>query len=207
MLKLRGAFTDNPRVAPLLDGSVQPRDCEITWEAGDMGVMAARHMSEDAFDVFEFSMSDYFNISQRTGTHWDWIGLPVFLSKAMLQLNTWVHVNSGIEDVPDLKGKSLAVGDYTMTAFLWFRAMVDRLHSVKPEDISWVNCRVGEHSHSTLLGLQDNRPPGVLITFLDRIEAADELFQAGTIDAACATAVPIDTGSPNVRPLFPDGGH
>src|SRR5690349_500640 len=82
LLKLRGAFTDNPRVGPLLDGSIQPRDCEISWEAGDMGVMAARHMREDAFDVFEFSISDYFAISQRSDTRWDWIGLPVFLSKA-----------------------------------------------------------------------------------------------------------------------------
>jgi len=207
MLKLRGAFTNNPRVGPLLDGSIQPRDCEITWEAGDMGEMAVRHMRENAFDVFEFSISDYFVISQRTDARWDWIGLPVFQSKAMLQLNTWVHVKSGIESSADLKGKSLAVGDYTMTAFLWFRAMVDQLHGVKPQDISWVNCRVGEHSHSTLLGLQNSVPPGVSIQFLERIAMADELFQTGKIDAACATAVPLNTGSANVRPLFPDGGH
>jgi hypothetical protein len=64
LLKLRGAFTNNPRVAPLLDGSIQPRDCEVSWEAGDMGVMTVRHMTKNAFDVFEFSISDYLTVSQ-----------------------------------------------------------------------------------------------------------------------------------------------
>jgi 4,5-dihydroxyphthalate decarboxylase len=47
----------------------------------------------------------------------------------------------------------------------------------------------------------------VSITFLDHIELADELFQAGKIDAACATGIPIDTTTPNVRRLFPDRGR
>src|SRR5688572_32420068 len=172
-----------------------------------MGEMAVRHMRENAFDVFEFSISDYFTISQRSDRRWDWIGLPVFQSKALLQLNTWVHVDSGIDDAGGLRGKSLAVGDYTMTAFLWFRAMVDRLYGIRTQDISWVNSRVGEHSHSTLLGFEEHPPPGVSITFLDRAEAANELLQAGKIDAACATGVSIDTDSPNVRALFPDRGR
>jgi 4,5-dihydroxyphthalate decarboxylase len=62
-------------------------------------------------------------------------------------------------------------------------------------------------SHSVLLGLKENPPPGVSITFLSREDEANEMLQSGALDAANATNIPIDTKSPNVRPLFPDGGR
>jgi 4,5-dihydroxyphthalate decarboxylase len=153
------------------------------------------------------SLSDYMNIRSRDNVPWDWTAIPVFLSKGLLALNTWVRLDSGIEDAGDLRGKRLAVGDYTQTAFLWFRAMIDRLHGVESQDIAWYNARAGEHSHTTLLGLKDDPPPGVSITFLDRPEAANELLQSGEIHAACATSIPIDTTAPNLRRLFPDRGR
>jgi hypothetical protein len=45
------------------------------------------------------------------------------------------------------------------------------------------------------------------MTFLTRDEEANEMLQTGELDAANATNIPIDTKSPNVRPLFPDGGR
>jgi len=208
MLTLRAAFSgNNPRVAPLLDGTVTPAGFELEWETGDMGEMAARHLQENTSDVFEFSISDYLNIRSRADARWDWIALPIFCSKALLQLNTWVNVHSGITGPEELRGKRLAVGDYTMTAFLWFRAMLNRLYGVRSQDIAWYNGRVGEHSHSALLGVKDTPPQGVSITFLDRLEAANELLQSGQIDAAGATGLPIDTSTPHVQPLFPDRGN
>jgi 4,5-dihydroxyphthalate decarboxylase len=208
MLSLQASFSDNARLVPLLDGTVQIPGVEIHWQTGGSpGEWFARHLRDNEFDLFEMSISDYMNIRSRDNVPWDWTAIPVFLSKGLLALNTWVRVDSGIADAGDLKGKRLAVGDYTQTAFLWFRAMIDRLHGVKSQDIAWYNARAGEHSHTTLLGLKDNPPPGVSITFLDRPEAANDLLQAGEIHAACATSIPIDTGSPTVQRLFPDRGR
>src|SRR5262249_36349049 len=58
-----------------------------------------------------------------------------------------------------------------------------------------------------LLGLKDDPPPGVSITFLTREDEANEMLQSGELDAANATNIPIDAKSPKVRPLFPDGGR
>src|SRR5579862_8654082 len=124
MVTLRAAFSaNNPRMAPLLAGTVQPAGVELAWELGDMGEMAARHLKENAFDLFEFSISDYLNVRGRANSPWDWVALPIFFSKALLQLNTWVNVDAKIDGPAALAGKRLGVGDYTMTAFLWFRAM------------------------------------------------------------------------------------
>jgi 4,5-dihydroxyphthalate decarboxylase len=106
-----------------------------------------------------------------------------------------------------MKGKRLAVADYTQTAFVWFRAMIDRLYGIQSRDIAWYNARVGHESHSVLLGLKEEPPPGVTITFLTREGEANEMLQSGELDAANAMTIPIETKSPNVRPLFPDGGR
>ncbi len=208
MLKLKGAFSPNPRSAPLVEGTVKVEGAEIDWEIiQSPGDLFAKQLRENCFDVFEFSISDYVNVRSRATTRWEWTAIPIFLSRALLQLNTWVNVKSGITSASDMKGKRLAVGDYTQTAFVWFRAMVDRLYGIQSQDIAWYNARVGKDSHSVLLGLKDEPPPGVSITFLNRLEEANELLQSGAIDAANGRSIPIDTKSPNVRALFPDGGR
>jgi 4,5-dihydroxyphthalate decarboxylase len=208
MLRLRGSFAGNARLNPLLDRTLSPKDFDITWEIGsNPGTMFAKQLRENAADVFEFSISDYINVRDHANDRWDWIAIPVFLTKALLQLNTWTRVGSGIESAADLKSKRLAVGDYTMTAFVWFRAMVDRLYGIKPEDIHWYNQRIGGESHSVLLGLTNERPPGVSLTFLDRWDAGSEMLRAGELDAACATGVDFDLNASHVRRLFPDRGR
>jgi 4,5-dihydroxyphthalate decarboxylase len=209
MLTLKGAFSTNPRSAPLVQGAVPVKGVDIHWDTTfkNPGELFAAQLRDNAFDVFEFSISDYINVRSRSSAPWQWTAIPIFLSRALLQLNTWVNVQSGIMVAGDMKGKRLAVGDYTQTAFVWFRTMVDRLYGIQSRDIAWYNGRIGNESHSVLLGLKDAPPPGVSITFLTREDQANEMLQSGELDAANATNIPIDTKSPNVRPLFPDGGR
>lgn len=208
MLTLKGAFSTNPRSAPLIDGAVQAKGVDIHWEMFESpGDLFAAQLRDNNFDVFEFSISDYVNARSKPFARWQWTAIPIFFSKALLQLNTWVNVQSGITGAVDMKGKRLAVGDYTQTAFVWFRAMVDRLYGIQSQDIAWYNSRIGDESHAILLGLKDEPPPGVSITFLTREGEANEMLQSGKIDAANARNITIDTKSPNVRPLFPDGGR
>lgn len=209
MLTLKGAFSQNPRSAPLVQGAVQVRGVDIHWETGfkNPGALFAAQLRDNAFDVFEFSISDYVNVRSRPSARWQWTAIPIFLSRALLQLNTWVNVQSGITGARDMKGKRLAVADYTQTAFVWFRTMIDQLYGIQSRDIAWYNGRRGYESHSVLLGLQENPPPEVSITFLSREDEANEMLQCGELDAANATNISINTKSANVRPLFSDGGR
>ncbi len=208
MLKLKGAYSPNPRSTPFIDGTVKIKNVEIDWEiVKNPGVLFAKQLRDNCYDVFEFSISDYINVRSRPSSRWEWTAIPIFLSRALLQLNSWVHMNSGIDGASDMKGKRLAVGDYTQTAFVWFRAMIDRMYGIQSQDIAWYNARVGDDSHTVLLGLKDEPPPGVSITFLSRLEEANELLQSGAIDAANGRSIPIDTQSGKVRPMFADGGR
>ena len=208
MLTLRGAFSKNPRSAPLVEGTVKVEGVDIRWETfNNPGELFAQQLRDNEFDVFEFSISDYVNVRSRPTARWDWTAIPIFFSRALIQLNTYVNVQSGITGAADMKGKRLAVGDYTQTAFVWFRAMIDRLYGIQSRDIAWYNARMGNDSHTVLLGLKDEPPPGVSITFLTREDEANEMLQSGKIDASNARSVNIDTQSLKVRPLFPDGGR
>src|SRR5437762_2244914 len=100
MLQLRGTFSPNPRMAPLVDGTVQPEGIELTFESGQAGELHERHLKDNAYDVFEFSISHYMLTKQRPGK-WDWAALPIFFSKAFMTLSAQVNVNAGIADAGD----------------------------------------------------------------------------------------------------------
>ena len=78
-----------------------------------------------------------------------------------------------------MKGKRLAVADYTQTAFVWFRAMIDRLYGIQSRDIAWYNGRIGNESHSVLLGLKDDPRQGFPSPSSNREDEANEMLQSG----------------------------
>jgi 4,5-dihydroxyphthalate decarboxylase len=208
LLKLRGAFSQNPRLAPLLDGTVKPEGIEIEWEMGSPGPMFHHHLKENDFDVFEFSISDYMIVHDRPQLRErGWTALPIFYSRAFLALNSYVNTESGMETFADLKGKSFGIPDFTMTAGLWMRAMIKELYGFGPEDVIWYNGRTQADSHGVLMGIDDD-PPGVKILWMDRGDAINEKLHSGEIAAAYGDqiSVPLKEG-PTVRKLFDDRGR
>jgi 4,5-dihydroxyphthalate decarboxylase len=209
MLQLRGTFSPNARMAPLIDGTVKPEGIEITFESGQAGELHERHLRDNAFDVFEFSISHYMQTKLRPGK-WDWTALPIFFSKAFMTLDAQVNVNSGIETTADIRGKTFGVPDYSMTAALWFRAMLRELHDIHTPDVKWIVGRTKEHSHGSLLGMDESDfPTNISVTWPNRHGAINEMLQKGEIDVAYAAGeeVPIDKSAPTIRPLFDDGGR
>lgn len=203
MLKLRGTFSNNPRVRPLLDGTIQPTGIEIEWETGSPANLHEMHLRDDGFDVFEFSISHYMETKQQPGNRWDWTMLPVYLSKALL------CVNSGIETPADLKGKRFGVPDYTMTAALWFRGMLRQLYGYHPWDLTWYVGRTLEHSHTELVGVsREKLTQRTSIHWPNRAGAMGEMLLRGEIDAAWgSTGEGMPEAAPGMlKPLYPDGG-
>lgn len=210
MVTLRVGFSPNPRLAPLLDGEVRVEGVDLQFEFGSPGVMFHRHLQDDAFDVFEFSLSDYLITQERaTGDKWNWTGLPIFLSKAFPFIGTQVHPDSGIDDPKDLAGKRFGVPDFTMTAALWLRAMLKELYGIAAHDLEWFNGRTPATSHAALLGIDKEPPPGIEIHFLKREDQLAAMLQAGEIDAGWGSSGQmLQSDEPSgLHPLFVDGGR
>jgi len=223
-LRLTMAFSDNPRVQPLKDGTVKPQNIELGCITLDPSELFQRNLMYDEFDVAEMSISETLLARERTdGSKWDWSALPVFLSRGHHWPYLYVNTASGITSLGDLKGKRIGVPDYDMTAALWFRVTLKDLCGIEAKDNVWFNGRTKELSHGGALGLDKAGPVGVTHHWLNADQTLDVMLDRGEIDA-CTAIRPrsrvtagdptvIDRwggtqirGNPHLRKLFDDNG-
>ena len=223
-LRLTMAFSDNPRVQPLKDGTVKPQNIDLECITLEPSTLFQRNLLYDEFDVSEMSISEtLLAIERRDGGKWDWSALPVFLSRGHVWPNLYVNAASGITSLADLKGKRIGVPDYDMTAALWFRITLKDLYGIEAKDNVWYNGRTKELSHGGALGLDSDGPVGVTHHWLTVDQTLDVMLDRGEIDACTAIrpegrvtagdttvvdrwgGTPID-GNPRLRKLLDDNG-
>src|SRR5580693_6427736 len=153
-IRLTMAFSDNPRVQPLKDGTIKPQNIELDCITLDPSTLFYRNLFYDEFDVSEMSISETLLARERSdGSKWDWSALPVFLSRGHHWPYLYVNTGSGTANLGDLRGKRIGVPDYDMTAALWFRNTLKDLHGIEAKDNVWFNGRTKELSHGGALGL------------------------------------------------------
>src|SRR6267142_6878741 len=226
-LRLTMAFSDNPRVQPLKDGTVKPQNIELNCVTLDASALFQRNLFYDEFDVSEMSISETLLAKERREQYgqgkWDWSALPVFLSRGHVWPNLYVNTASGITSLADFKGKKIGVPDYDMTAALWFRITLKDLYGIEAKDNIWYNGRTKELSHGGALGLDRAGPVGVAHHWLTVDQSLDVMLDRGEIDACTAIrpasritagdptvidrwgGTPI-AGNPRLRKLFEDNG-
>jgi 4,5-dihydroxyphthalate decarboxylase len=189
-LRLTMAFSDNPRVQPLKDGTVKPQNIELDCVTLDASALFQRNLFYDEFDVSEMSISETLLAKERREQYgqgkWDWSALPVFLSRGHVWPNLYVNAASGIASLADMKGKKIGVPDYDMTAALWFRITLKDLYGIEAKDNIWYNGRTKELSHGGALGLDKAGPVGVTHHWLTVDQTLDVMLDRGEIDACTA---------------------
>jgi 4,5-dihydroxyphthalate decarboxylase len=206
-MRLKLAYHENPRVQPLVDGTVKLEGYECDWHIGHAAQLHQWHLTENACDVFEFSISNYIITKDKPErSHLRWVAIPTFLMKAAMWLEFFVHADSGIQSFADLKGKRIGLPDFQMTAGLWMRIVLRELYGIRPEDISWVNGRPPSQTHGE--GATDYVAPGIQIRRLNEGESLNDLLQRGEIDGAFgdSRSAAVDVG-PAVRQLAPEVGR
>ena len=223
MLKLTIGFSQNPRIQPLADGTVKPKDIDLKFIFIDPANLFYRNLKNEEFDVSEMSISSFSMTKERgDGSRWQWSGLPVFLSKAFHWLSLFVNTGAKINELKDFAGKKVGMPDYNMTAAVWMKAVLRELYGIGPKDIVWFNGRTAEHSHGGELGLDQSPPTGIDLHWLTDKQFLDVMLDKGELDAAIGViarqypgiAKPIDRhggttieGNPRIRRLFPDFGR
>ena len=142
------------------------------------------------------SLSNYM-IALGKGDH-RFVAIPVFPSRVFRHSYIWIHTEAGIQKPQDLKGKKVGIADYSMTALLFVRGLLQHQYGVLPQDIHWFRRR-SEHVAIDI-------PPGIRIDSIAKDQTLDGLFEDGRLDALAVTSPPraFLQGSPVVRRLFPD---
>jgi 4,5-dihydroxyphthalate decarboxylase len=97
-----------------------------------------------------------------------------------------------------LKGKRVGIADYSMTALLFVRGLLQHEYGVAPPDIHWIRRR-SEHVSIDI-------PPGVRIDDIGKDQTLDSLLEEGKLDAVALTSPPraFLQNSPLVKRLFSD---
>lgn len=182
---LRFLTGSNPRLEPLKDGSVKVEGYELEFvePPGGSFNLFQHNLRTDDFEVSEMSMSESMIVRDRKDTYgngrWDWVYIPNFLGRGFNWDRICVRPDSDITSIADLKGKRVAVGDYSMTSILWFRAMLKDLCGIEASDIQWFNLR--DRGKET--GLDKDPPRGVSITWLPQDADPVEMLENGVYDA------------------------
>ena len=173
MSKLRLTFACGPydRTLALRDGSVQPEGIELNYIASQPPDIFWRMLQFNEFEISEMSLSNY---------------------------ATLVSTGKGIKTPADLKGKRGGVPEYTMTAAVYMRGLLQHEYGVKPSDVEWVQGRTDRLGRKLPADIRlTQAPPGTEL---------GDLLERGEIDFMMTANNPLAfrRSSPKVRRLFPN---
>ena len=188
---------DYDHTRALADGRVKVDGIELRFvNISPPSQIFLRMLHDEEFDASEMSLSNYM-IALGKGDH-RFVAIPVFPSRVFRHSYIWIHTEAGIQKPQDLKGKKVGIADYSMTALLFVRGLLQHQYGVLPQDIHWFRRR-SEH-------IAIDIPPGIRIDSIAKDQTLDGLFEDGWLDALAVTSPPraFLQGSPLVRRLFPD---
>jgi len=194
-IRITAACGNYDRTRALIDGTVQIEGVDLNYLQLRPSELFWRMLNNEEFDLSELSFSTY-TIMRSEGDD-RFIALPVFPSRTFRHSCLYIRSNAGIQAPEDLKGKTIGVGDYQMTAAVWVRGFLQHEYQVRPENMKWI---VGQPVREL------RRPAGVDMKSMRQGESLDELLERGEIDALISVVLPPSfvNHSPHVRRMFPD---
>jgi len=192
MSKLRLTFACGPydRTLALRDGSVQLEGIELNYIASQPPDIFWRMLQFNEFEISEMSLSNYATLVS-TGKA-PFVAIPAFPSRVFRHGYFFINTDKGIKTPADLKGKRGGVPEYTMTAAVYMRGLLQHEYGVKPSDVEWVQGRADRLGRKL-----PQAPPGTEL---------GDLLERGEIDFMMTANNPLAfrRGSPKVRRLFPN---
>ncbi len=195
-LRLTLACGPYDRTQALRDGSIKPEGIDLTYVTIQPAEIFWRMLQYKEFDVAEMSLSNYSTLVNAGDP--PFIAIPAFPSRVFRHGFFFINTDKGIKTPADLKGKRGGVPEYSMTAAVYMRGLLEHEYGVKPTDVEWVQGRADRLGHKLPAGLKlTQAPPG---------SELGDLLERGEIDFMMTANNPLAfrRGAPNVKRLFPN---
>jgi 4,5-dihydroxyphthalate decarboxylase len=200
--KLKFTFACSPydRLQALINGAVQVEGVELNFLPLEVEETFWRQLRYQEFDGSELSFSSYILARSRGDDRF--IALPVFTSRVFRHSSVYINTKKGIARPEDLKGKTVGVPEYQMTAALWLRGLFQHEYGVYPRDIKWRSG--GQEMPGREEKLTLKLPPDIDYAAIPRNKTLSQMLDAGQIDALFTALAPscFTNGSPNVKRLW-----
>jgi 4,5-dihydroxyphthalate decarboxylase len=200
-LKLTLACWDYDRTRPLMDGRIRAEGIDLDIKLLRPRQTFQRMLDDREFHVSELSLASYVALKGRGGC--PFVAIPVALSKIFRHACIYVRTDAGIATPADLKGKRVGTTQYSSTALVFMRGMLQHDYGVRPSDLHWFMGGLNTFTERPLIPL--NLPPDIRLDLLPCGQTLEAMFAAGELDALLSIYIPslfLD-GSPRIARLFP----
>jgi 4,5-dihydroxyphthalate decarboxylase len=198
MANLRITLACGPydRTHALADGSIRPDGIELNYVTLQPAEIFWRMLQYRDFDAAEMSLSNYTTLVSQGNP--PFVAIPVFPSRVFRHGYFFVNPDKKIEQPRDLAGKRGGVPEYSMTAAVYMRGLLQHEYGVLPKQVEWVQGREDR--------LGRKLPADVRLTQAPRGAELGDLLERGEIDFMMTANNPLAfrRGSPKVQRLFPN---
>jgi 4,5-dihydroxyphthalate decarboxylase len=201
-IKLTLACWDYDRTRPLIDGRIKPEGIELDIKVLRPRQTFQRMLDDREFHVSELSLASYAALTGRGDC--PFVAVPVALSKIFRHSCIYVRTDAGISTPADLKGKRVGTTQYSSTALVFIRGMLQHDYGIAPSDLHWFMGGLSAPTEQPLIPL--NLPKNVRLDFLPAGKTLEGMFEAGELDALLSIYIPrlFLNGSPRIGRLFPN---
>src|SRR5215204_4810842 len=198
-LRLTLACGPYDRTQALRDGTIRPDGIDLNYVTLQPAEIFWRMLQYREFDASEMSLSNYTTLV--SGGSPPFIAIPVYPSRVFRHGYFFINTEKGIASPRDLKGKRGGVPEYSMTAAVYMRGLLQHEYGVKPTDVQWVQGRADR--------LGRKLPSDIRLTQAPAGAELGDLLESGEIDFMMTANNPLSfrRGSPKVARLFPNYGE
>lgn len=201
-LQISLACCDYDRTRAIFDGRAAIDGCEVLATPLEPEETFHRAFHYQEFDVSELSMSSYSMLVARGEN--PYVAIPAFVSRVFRHSGIYMRTDRGIEAPRDLKGKTIGVPQYQITANVWIRGILQDEYGVRPSEVRWRSGGIEEPGlvERTRLAL----PAEIDLQPIPRDRTLSQMLEAGELDGVIGARAPscFLRGAPKVARLFPD---
>jgi 4,5-dihydroxyphthalate decarboxylase len=200
-LRLSLACGPYDRTEALRTGAVRPEGIDLVYvPIQSPPEIFSRMVSNRAFDVSEMSCAHA--LIRRGQNDFPFVALPVFPSRMFRHGYIFVNAEAGIRKPEDLRGKRIGVPEYSQTAAIWIRGLLQHEFGVSLETIRWFSGGVNAPGRPDVLV---NLPDAEVSITRVKDRTLNDMLVDGQIDALIGARKPAAFGrDPRVQRLFPD---
>ncbi|TMJ32589.1 MAG: ABC transporter substrate-binding protein [Alphaproteobacteria bacterium] len=201
-LKLTFACWDYDRTRPLMDGRVKPEGIELDIKVLRPRETFQRMLDNKEFEASEMSLASYTALRGRGDCAF--VAVPAALSKIFRHSCIYVRNGAHIKGPQDLRGKRVGTSQWSATALVFMRGMLEHDYGLKAADMHWFMGGLRAFVEPPLIPL--DLPPNIRLDFLSAGQTLEQMFEADELDALFSIYMPqlfVD-GSPAIARLFPD---
>lgn len=169
----------------LVSGRVAVSGIELTCLLLEVEEIFFRFTRYREWEVSELSLAKYCALRSRGDDSLD--AIPVFPSRSFRHSAIYVRPDGPVDDPGALKGGRIGVPEWTVTATVYARALLEHEYGVRLADVAWVQGGTNEPGRVETLPVE--LPSGISV-HPERNRSLSEMLIAGEIDALIAPHPP-----------------